>query len=130
VPFLLLDKDDKHDYEEELENKLHRDSQPQNVGKSGPHGLGWRRLPRPEIPAKFFHRCTQTHTMGPEDKNSNLPNSPLFLSPLSPVDACQYEPPAVEIPVEAVFISDARGDLERVMLLVEKQIKVSGGGGR
>eukprot|EP01041_Mallomonas_annulata_P003402 gene3402-6754_t len=93
-------------------------------GMKGVKGTGWRRLPRPEVPPKFFHHLTKTHTMGPDGRNSNMSNSPLFLAPISPVDACEYEPPVVEIPVEVIFISDVRSDVERVIATYDRQVKL------
>jgi hypothetical protein len=85
--------------------------------------VGWRKLPRPEIPAKFFYQCTQTKTLGPDPSSiSNKPNAPVFLVPLSPVDACQYEPMTFSVDVESIFIPDARQDMDRVLANVERNI--------
>lgn len=88
------------------------------------HVAAWRKLPRPEIPAKFFQKCTVTRTLGPDDISvSNKPNNPVFLVPLSPVDACQYEPETFSVVVESIFIPNAKKDMERVMATVERNIR-------
>lgn len=86
--------------------------------------IGWRKLPRPEIPAKFFQKCTQTRTLGPDVESlANKPNNPVFLIPLSPVDACQYEPMTFSVDIESIFIPDARKDMDRVLANIERNIE-------
>mmetsp|Transcript_21478 Transcript_21478/g.31157 ORF Transcript_21478/g.31157 Transcript_21478/m.31157 type:complete len:1761 (-) Transcript_21478:200-5482(-) len=98
------------------------------IGVGEPHEnnksvMAWRKLPRPEIPAKFFQRCTQTNTLGPDSGSvSNKPNTPVFLVPLSPVDACQYEPMTFSVDVESIFIPDAKQDMDRVLANIERNI--------
>lgn len=85
--------------------------------------VAWRKLPRPEIPANFFKRCTQTRTIGPDiNSSANKVNNPVFLVPLSPVDACKYEPPTFSTTIESIYIPNARKDMERVMATVERNI--------
>jgi hypothetical protein len=101
-----------------------------------PHGMnqgvvGWRKLPRPEIPMKFFQKCLQTKTLGPDltssspshSSSANQPNNPVFLIPLSPVEACQYEPMAFTVEIESIFIPDARKDMDRVLANIERNIE-------
>lgn len=86
--------------------------------------IGWRKLPRPEIPAKFFEKCKQTKTLGPDiDSLANKPNNPVFLIPLSPVEACQYEPMTFTVDIESIFIPDARKDMDRVLANIERNIE-------
>jgi hypothetical protein len=85
--------------------------------------LGWRKLPRPNIPSKFFQKCQQTKTLGPDlNSLSNQPNHPIFLIPLSPVDACQYEPMTFTVDIESIFIPNARLDMDRVLTNIERNI--------
>ena len=50
-------------------------------------------------------------------------NIPIFLVPISPVDACQYIPDNFAANVESIFIPDAKKDMERAMATVERNIK-------
>lgn len=83
--------------------------------------LGWRRLPRPELTASF-HAKFKAHTMGPTEGACNTYNAPVFLMPISPVDACQYEPEQFEVRVESIFIPDAKKDMERAIATVQRNI--------
>jgi len=84
---------------------------------------GWRRLPRPEIPTKFFHKCTQTKTLGPDREACNTLPVPIFLTPISPVDACQYTPQSFSADIESIFVPDCRKDMERALATLERNIK-------
>jgi len=86
-------------------------------------GVGWRKLARPDIPEKFFDKCNITQTLGPDKGSCNTFNVPVFLMPISPVDACQYEPDNFSSNVESIFIPDAKKDMERSMATVERNIK-------
>jgi hypothetical protein len=86
--------------------------------------MAWRKLPRPDIPDKFFDKCTKTTTMGAEGSEiSNKPNNPVFLNPLSPVDACKYIPEVFSVDVESIFIPDAKADMDRVLGTIERNIR-------
>lgn len=94
------------------------------VHDGNPTVMAWRKLPRPEIPAKFFQKCTMTRTLGPDRGSiSNKANTPVFLVPLSPVDACKYEPMTFSVDVESIFVPDARKDMDRVLANIERNIK-------
>lgn len=85
--------------------------------------LQWRKLPRPEIASSFFKKCTLTKTLGPDSNSvSSKPNNPVFLVPLSPVDACQYNPMKFSVDIESIFIPNARQDMERVIATIERNI--------
>lgn len=86
-------------------------------------GAGWRKLARPDIPTKFFQKCLQTQTLGPDAGACNTFNIPVFLVPISPVDACQYVPENFTSNIESIFIPDAKKDMERAMATVERNIK-------
>ena len=86
-------------------------------------GAGWRRLPRPEVPSKFFHKCTQTKTIGPDRNSCNTSNVPIFLSPISPVDACHYVPMIFTTEIESIFVPDCKRDMERAIATMERNIK-------
>eukprot|EP00605_Chrysophyceae_sp_TOSAG23-4_P002432 GSChrysophyteH1.ASY1.ANO1.2691.1 assembled CDS len=105
VPFLNLDKVVEEDEEGE--------------GVSA----GWRKLARPDIPEKFFDKCNKPQTLGPGPGSCNTFNQPVFLVPISPVDACQYEPDNFESHIESIFIPDAKKDMERSMATVERNIR-------
>ena len=95
-----------------------------NVQEGNTSVMAWRKLPRPEIPAKFFQKCTMTRTLGPDsDSISNQANTPVFLVPLSPVDACKYEPMKFSVDVESIFVPDVRKDMDRVLANIERNIK-------
>jgi len=86
-------------------------------------GAGWRKLARPDIPQKFFDKCNITQTLGPDKGSCNTFNVPVFLMPISPVDACLYEPDNFSSNVESIFIPNAKKDMERAMATVERNIK-------
>lgn len=91
--------------------------------ESGKGAGGWRKLARPELHPKFFHQCGQTRTLGPYKEYSNTSNVPIYLTPISPVDACQYEPENFAIPVDVMFVSDAKKDMARALATLERNIK-------
>lgn len=82
-----------------------------------------RDMAPPRIPANFFQKCTQVRTLGPEKDIVNTLNSPVFMLPISPVDACDYIPPNFMVPIESIFIHDARKDMERVLATIERNIQ-------
>lgn len=84
---------------------------------------GWRKLPRPELPSNFFQKCTQVRTMGPDAEAADTLNNPVFLLPISPVDACNYIPENFAASVESIFIHDARKDMERVIATIDRNIQ-------
>ena len=86
-------------------------------------GAGWRKLARPDIPEKFFEKCLITQTLGPDQGSSNTFNTPVFLVPISPVDACQYVPENFTSNVESIFVPDAKKDMERAVATVDRNIK-------
>jgi hypothetical protein len=83
----------------------------------------WRKLPRPALPANFFQKCTQVRTLGPDKDAADTLNNPVFLLPISPVDACNYVPENFTIAVESIFIHDARKDMERVIATIDRNIQ-------
>jgi hypothetical protein len=104
-----------------LTQSVHNGQNPHEMNKGV---IGWRKLPRPEIPSKFFERCIQTRTLGPDAESlANKPNNPVFLIPLSPVDACQYEPMTFTVDIESIFIPNARLDMDRVLANIERNIE-------
>lgn len=86
-------------------------------------GAGWRKLTRPDIPTNFFQKCLETQTLGPDQGACNTFNVPVFLVPISPVDACQYVPENFYTNIESIFIPDAKKDMERANATVERNIK-------
>lgn len=92
-------------------------------GKKGVRGEGWRRLAKPNMHSNFLLQCTATRTMAADIASCNSPNSPLFMAPLSPVDACIYEPYCPPEQFECLFIRDAKKDVERVLALVDHNIQ-------
>lgn len=86
-------------------------------------GAGWRKLTRPDIPTNFFQKCLETQTLGPDQGACNTFNVPVFLVPISPVDACQYVPENFHTNIESIFIPDAKKDMERANATVERNIK-------
>ena len=64
-----------------------------------------------------------TQTLGPDKDSSNTFNTPVFLVPISPVDACQYVPENFSSNIESIFVPDAKKDMERAMATVERNIK-------
>jgi len=95
------------------------------VGLQREDEFGWRRLPRPVMRPGFLSRlgADQTHTQGPDTVSSNTLNSPLFLMPISPVDACKYAPEEFLMQIESIFIPDVKKDMERAIATVERNIK-------
>jgi hypothetical protein len=86
--------------------------------------FGWRRLPRPEIAnGTFLANALKTHTRGPDNLSSNTLNKPLFLMPISPVDACKYVPEDFTGKIESIFVPDARKDMERSIATMERNIR-------
>ena len=83
----------------------------------------WRKLPRPEIKSNFFQAAGVTRTLGPTKDSANTLNKPIYLMPISPVDACQYNPENFAIDIESIFIPDARKDAERAIATLERNIK-------
>ena len=99
-------------------------------------GQGWRRLPRPEIIANFHNRCVQSHTMSSATMLGQMSlspdaatlkelnaNAPTYLAPIAPVDAIQYKPMVFSIEVGVVFVKDAKGDIERAMGNLERNVQ-------
>jgi hypothetical protein len=82
-----------------------------------------REMAAPRIPANFFQKCTQVRTLGPDKDIVNTLNAPVFMLPISPVDACDYIPPNFTVPIESIFIHDARKDMERVLAIIERNIQ-------
>lgn len=84
---------------------------------------GWRKLPRPRTDGSFFQKCTGKLTMSSDPESAMKPNDPTFLLPISPVDACAYNPENFEINVESIFIPNAKKDMERALATVQRNIK-------
>lgn len=85
--------------------------------------FGWRRLPRPVIRPGFLADALLTHTKPPDATSSNTLNAPVFLMPISPVDACKYYPEEFTTAIESIFIPDAKKDMERSIATVERNIR-------
>jgi hypothetical protein len=99
-------------------------------------GLGWRKLPRPEVVANFHNRCVQSQTMSSAAMLGALTrapdaatlkelnaNAPTYLAPIAPVDAVQYKGMEFTIEVGSIFIANAKGDLERAMGQLERNVE-------
>lgn len=80
-----------------------------------PEAPMWRTLPAANIAPTFFQSFTQTKVCGPNDSSSNSLNSPVFLIPLSPVDACHYVPEPMIYEVESIFIPNIKEELQRAI---------------
>lgn len=85
--------------------------------------FGWRRLPRPVIRPGFLSDALLTHTKPPDATSSNTLNAPVFLMPISPMDACKYYPEEFTTAIESIFIPDAKKDMERSIATVERNIR-------
>jgi len=84
---------------------------------------GWRRLPRPRLTTAFLTNALKTHVRGPDITSCNTINAPIFLSPISPVDAIQYIPDKHMTAIESLFIPDAKKDMERSIATLQRNIK-------
>lgn len=84
---------------------------------------GWRRLPRPVIRPGFLSDALQTHTKPPDITSSNTLNKPIFLMPISPVDACKYIPESSAATIESIFIPNAKKDIERSIATMERNVR-------
>lgn len=49
--------------------------------------------------------------------------APVFLLPISPTEACVYEPENFEFPVEVLFVPDAKKDMERAISTLERNVR-------
>jgi hypothetical protein len=83
----------------------------------------WRRLPRPVLSNAFLTNALKTHIRGPDPTSCNTTNAPIFLSPISPVDAIQYAPEKHMATIESLFIPDAKKDMERSIATLQRNIK-------
>jgi hypothetical protein len=83
---------------------------------------GWRRLPRPQLTTAFLTNALKTHVRGPDPTSCNTTNAPVFLSPISPVDAIQYVPERHTTSIESLFIQDAKKDMERSIAVLKRNI--------
>jgi hypothetical protein len=83
---------------------------------------GWRRLPRPQLTTSFLTNALKTHVRGPDPTSCNTTNAPVFLSPISPVDAIQYVPERHVTSIESLFIQDAKKDMERSIAVLKRNI--------
>lgn len=106
IPYLNL--------KEKLPSMSHQENQ---------SGNAWRRLARPDIKTTFHAKLLLRRTIGPDEKTSNQPNNCIYLLPISPVDACEYDPPNFETHIESIFIPDAKKDMERAVATLERNIK-------
>eukprot|EP01039_Chlorochromonas_danica_P009908 gene9908-10956_t len=108
IPFLdFTDIKEKSDKREEMANERY----------------GWRRLPRPVFKEGFLASALRTQTKGPDLGSVNTLNAPVFLLPISPVDACKYTPENMAVPIETIFISNAKRDAERAVATLQRNIK-------
>lgn len=89
---------------------------------SDTQATGWRRLARPEINATFYAKLLLRRTIGPDASTSNKTNNCIYLLPISPVDACDYQPAAFEAPIESIFIPNAKKDMERAIATLARNI--------
>jgi hypothetical protein len=85
--------------------------------------FNWRRLPRPVIKDNFLTQNLKTHVRGPDPTSCNTLNTPIFLMPISPVDACQYVPESFAMGIESIFIPNAKKDMERSVATLDRNIK-------
>ncbi len=92
-------------------------------GETREEVFGWRRLPRPAIKPGFLSNSLLTHTRGPDKHSSNTLNTPVFMMPISPVDACKYVPEEFTAVIESIFVPDAKKDMERSIATVERNIR-------
>lgn len=92
------------------------------IEHDGPR-FAWRRLPRPAMDEGFLTTALHTHVKGPEKGSTNTLNAPVFLLPISPLDACRYIPTPFQIPIESLFIPAAKRDMERSVATLERNIK-------
>jgi hypothetical protein len=92
-------------------------------GEDNEQAIGWRKLPRPELSTSFYDRCKRKLTMSSDTDSEMAPNKPVFLLPISPVDACAYNPANFETQIESIFIPDAKKDMERSIATVNRNIK-------
>jgi len=84
---------------------------------------GWRRLPRPVLTSKFLTDALKTHTKGPDLTSCNTINAPVFLTVISPIDACKYIPESFQTVTESLFIPDVKKDMERAIATLERNIR-------
>jgi hypothetical protein len=84
---------------------------------------GWRRLPRPNLDSNFLSNALKTHVRGPDVSSCNTTNAPVFLTTISPVDACRYEPDKFTTAIESLFIPDIKRDMERSIATLQRNIK-------
>ena len=102
-----------------LKEKLPSLAQDQNANQHN----AWRRLARPDIKTTFHAKLLLRRTIGPDEKTSNRPNNCIYLLPISPVDACEYDPPNFQTHVESIFIPNAKKDMERAVATLQRNIK-------
>ena len=107
IPFLNL--------KEKLPSLAHQE-------KSENQSNAWRRLARPDIKNTFHAKLLLRRTIGPDEKTSNQPNNCIYLLPISPVDACEYDPPNFETNVESIFVPNAKKDMERAVATLQRNI--------
>lgn len=84
---------------------------------------GWRRLPRPMLTSNFLTDALKTHTKGPDVTSCNTINAPVFLSAISPIDACKYVPESFQTITESFFVPDVKKDMERAVATLERNIR-------
>jgi hypothetical protein len=83
----------------------------------------WRCFPKPQVAHNILQQCTMTRVRGPEEGANNTPNTPIFLSLVNPADACHCELQQHSVQIEALFIPDARKDMERVTRMVGRNLR-------
>eukprot|EP00595_Chromulina_sp_UTEXLB2642_P002188 CAMPEP_0196768312 /NCGR_PEP_ID=MMETSP1095-20130614/42602_1 /TAXON_ID=96789 ORGANISM="Chromulina nebulosa, Strain UTEXLB2642" /NCGR_SAMPLE_ID=MMETSP1095 /ASSEMBLY_ACC=CAM_ASM_000446 /LENGTH=566 /DNA_ID=CAMNT_0042137723 /DNA_START=2080 /DNA_END=3781 /DNA_ORIENTATION=- len=93
----------------------------------------WRGIPTATVSAAFFSRFNQTKvlsndntsTQDPETgiRTTNSLNNPIYLTAISPVDACHYEPEGIIVEIESIFIPNIREELQRAMSTLDRNIK-------
>eukprot|EP01035_Chromulina_nebulosa_P018540 gene18540-24260_t len=108
-----------------------------NIAQEDAHlttdATNWRGLPTASVSAAFFSRFNQTKvlsndnttTQDPETgiRTTNSLNNPIYLTAISPVDACHYEPEGIKVEIESIFIPNIREELQRAMSTLDRNIK-------
>lgn len=73
---------------------------------------------------EFISNLSDTKVKGPDIFfNGSSLNSPVFLSPVSPVDGCIYHPEAFSFEVESIFVSDIKQEVLRSLSVLDLNLK-------
>jgi hypothetical protein len=78
----------------------------------------WRRMPKAEIvPSQFFGQFKKKHTLGGDVSSTN---KSVYLLP---VVSREYMPENFEVPYAAMFVGDARRDMERAAATLDANLR-------